>query len=127
LRDASTHKENLVKPWYSRPVFFVKDAEQSLQFYCSQLGCSLDWNHQEQGRAYVCQVSRPGFELILVTDESKAGRGRVFVSLDQECERELRETLRAKAIAAKDSWWGMPVIEILDLDGNELLFSPPSK
>jgi catechol 2,3-dioxygenase-like lactoylglutathione lyase family enzyme len=121
------HQGEFVNPWYSRPVFFVADAEQSLRFYCTQLGCSLDWNHQEQGRTFVCQVSRPGFELILATDAAKAGRGRIFVSFDQDQEQDLRKAIRQQAIAAKESWWGMPVIEIRDADGNELFFSPPSK
>ena len=54
-----------MKPWYTRPVFFVKDAELAIDFYQQKLGFALDWNYQEDGRAFVCQVSRPGFELIL--------------------------------------------------------------
>lgn len=114
-----------MKQWYTRPVFFVNDAELAIEFYRQKLGFSLDWNHQEQGRAFVCQVSRPGCELILAQDESKAGRGRAFISLDEEEERSLRSDIDARKIEAKDSWWGMPIIEILDPDRNELFFSPP--
>lgn len=114
-----------MKHWYSRPVFFVRDAEGSIQFYKERLGFSLDWNHEEEGRAYVCQVSRSGFELILAQAEVKAGNGRVFISLDSEQEKALRKEIEEKRIEARDSHWGMPIIEILDLDKNELFFSPP--
>src|SRR5512138_3837008 len=110
--------------WYTRPVFFVSDTELAIEFYRQKLGFSLDWNHQERGRAFVCQVSRPGCELILAQDESKAGRGRAFISLDEEQGRALRSEIDARKIEAKDSWWGMPIIEILDPDKNELFFSP---
>lgn len=114
-----------MKHWYSRPVFFVRDAERSIQFYTEKLGFSLDWNYEEEGRAYVCQVSRLGFELILAQAEVKAGNGRVFISLDSEQEKALRKEIEEKSIEARDSRWGMPIIEILDLDKNELFFSLP--
>ena len=111
--------------WYSRPVFFVRDAEQALSFYKDTLGFSLDWNHQEDGRAYVCQVSHNGFELILCQDPAKAGHGRVFISLNPEQEQALRVSIQERSIAFTETQWGMPVIEILDIDNNELFFSPP--
>ena len=104
-----------MKNWYSRSVFFVKDAESSIDFYKEKLGFSLDWNHEEGGRAYVCQVSRYGFELILAEDKPKAGKGRVFISLDSEQEKALRKEIEEKRIEGGDSRWGMPIIEILDL------------
>ena len=114
--------------WYSRTVFFVKDAEKSIAFYRDKLGCSLNWNYQEEGRAIVCQLSRPGFEVILAAqDASKAGHGRIFISIDGEQELALREEIERKGISASDEYWGMPVIAIEDPDGNQLLFSPPSK
>ena len=54
---------------YARSVFFVKDAERSLRFYTDTLGFTLDWNHQEQARAFVFQVSLFGFQLILNQEE----------------------------------------------------------
>ena len=66
----------------------MKDAERSLGFYRDTLGFSLDWNHQEQNRAHVFQVSLLGFELILnQTDpstEDRAGHGRLFIGLDDD-------------------------------------------
>jgi catechol 2,3-dioxygenase-like lactoylglutathione lyase family enzyme len=114
-----------MKNWYSRPVFFVSDPERSVAFYTEKLGFALDWNHEEEGRAYVCQVSRDGFELILAKDVEKAGRGRVFISLDKTQEKALRNDIIENGIEARDTRWGMPIVEILDLDRNELFFSPP--
>jgi catechol 2,3-dioxygenase-like lactoylglutathione lyase family enzyme len=114
-----------MKPWYSRPVFFVKDTPAALGFYVGKLGFSLDWNHEEDGRAFVCQVKRNGFELILAQDAEKAGHGRVFISLDDEQTGALRSDLAQRSVPLRESHWGMPVIETFDLDGNELVFSPP--
>lgn len=113
--------------WYSRTVFFVRDAEKSIVFYRDKLACTLAWNYQEQGRAVVCQMSRPGFEVILAAqDDTKAGHGRIFVSIDHEQEAALRQQIAQNGIVAEDDYWGMPVIVIEDPDGNQLLFSPPT-
>src|SRR5258708_40219817 len=99
-----------MKRWYSRPVFFIKDAESSITFYKNRLGFALDWNYEENGRASVCQVSRNGFELILEEYPSKAGHGRVFFGLDHEQETALRKEIEEKGIDAADTRWGMPII-----------------
>jgi hypothetical protein len=69
---------------YARSVFFTQDAEASLRHYTEQLGFSVDWKYDEEGRAYVFQVSLLGFELILNQTEdatrARAGKGRVFAS-----------------------------------------------
>lgn len=114
-----------MKKWYFRPVFFVEKAESSIDFYKEKLGFSLDWKHEEGGQVYICQLSREGFELILAQDCLKAGKARVFISLDSKQEKALRKDIEDKQIQACDSHWGMPIIKILDLDGNELFFSPP--
>jgi hypothetical protein len=41
---------------YARSVFFVKNAERALRFYMESLGFSEDWNYQEEGRTFMCQV-----------------------------------------------------------------------
>ena len=116
-----------MNPWYSRPVFFVSDAERSIVFYRDKLGCSLSWNYQESGRAIVCQMSRPGFEVILAAqDDAKAGHGRIFVSINREQEAALRKQIEENGIVASDDYWGMPVVVIEDPDGSQLLFSPPA-
>jgi catechol 2,3-dioxygenase-like lactoylglutathione lyase family enzyme len=110
-------------------VFFVKDAELSLRFYTETLGFSLDWNHQEQGRAFVFQVSLLGFQLILNQAEpwtnDRPGHGRVFIGLDDEQSSALREHFKIKKIKTTVLEWGAPTLVIRDLDENELFFWLP--
>lgn len=114
-----------MKPWYSRPVFFVRDTSAALAFYVERLGFRLAWQHDEDGRAFVCQVNRDGLELILAQDAGKAGHGRVFISIDAEQTKALKTELEKRKLPVRETHWGMPVIEILDEDSNELFFSPP--
>jgi len=114
-----------MESWHTRTVFFVKDAERSIAFYRDKLGCTLDWDYQEEGRSVVCQVSREGLKLILAAqDDRKAGQGRVFITHVKGSE--LRKEIAEKGIEAQDDDWGMPVIVIEDPDGNQLLFAPPT-
>ena len=112
--------------FYVRAVFFVKDAERSLSYYTDSLGFSLDWNHQENGRAFVFKVSLFGFELILNQTETwtkdRVGHGRVFIGLDHDQAAALRGHIRAKSIQTSEFHWGSPTLVIRDLDGNELFF-----
>jgi catechol 2,3-dioxygenase-like lactoylglutathione lyase family enzyme len=111
---------------YARTVFLVQDAERSLRFYTEQLGFSEDWNFQEEGRTFVCQVSLFGFELILnqVGDQNRtrAGHGRVFIGLEDDQLEPVREHIAAKGIQTQRVDWGKPTLVIRDLDGNELFF-----
>jgi catechol 2,3-dioxygenase-like lactoylglutathione lyase family enzyme len=113
----------------SRSVFFVKDAERSLRFYTDKLGFTLDWNHQEDARAFVFQVSLFGFQLILNQEEDwtagRAGHGRVFIGLDQDQVEPFRRHLRDKGIETAVLHWGAPTLVIRDMDGNELFFWLP--
>jgi catechol 2,3-dioxygenase-like lactoylglutathione lyase family enzyme len=108
----------------ARSVFFVKDAERSLSFYTGELGFALDWNHQEQGRAFVFQVSLFGFQLILNQTEpwtdNRAGHGRVFIGLDREQVEPFRRHLTENLIKTTAIHWGAPTLAIRDLDENEL-------
>jgi catechol 2,3-dioxygenase-like lactoylglutathione lyase family enzyme len=116
---------------YARSVFFVNDAERSLRFYTEQLGFSLDWNYQEEGRAFVCQVSLFGFELILnqIEDrtQTRAGHGRVFIGLEDDQVEPLRKHIAAKGIQTQRIHWGRSTLVVRDLDGNELFFWPPQE
>jgi catechol 2,3-dioxygenase-like lactoylglutathione lyase family enzyme len=113
----------------SRSVFFVKDAERSLRFYTDKLGFTLDWNHQEDARAFVFQVSLFGFQLILNQEEDwtagRAGHGRGFIGLDQDQVEPFRRHLRDKGIETTVLHWGAPTLAIRDMDGNELFFWLP--
>ena len=114
---------------YARSVFFVKDAERSLRFYTKTLGFSLDWNHQEDGRACVFQVSLLGFELILnqigPSTEDRAGHGRLFIGLEADQAEAFRKHIDEKSIKTTVVQWGNPTLVIRDLDENELFFWVP--
>lgn len=108
----------------ARSVFFVKDAERSLRFYTDALGFSLDWNHQEQGKAFVFQVSLLGFQLILNQvepwTENRAGHGRVFIAIYADQVEAFRRHVKEKRIETTVFDWGNPTLVIRDLDRNEL-------
>jgi catechol 2,3-dioxygenase-like lactoylglutathione lyase family enzyme len=114
---------------FGRSVFFVKDAERSLAFYTATLGFTLDWNHQEEDRAFVFQVSLFGFQLILNQVEEwtqdRAGHGRAFIGLEDEQIAALRRHISEKGIQTTMFHWGAPVLVLRDLDRNELFFSVP--
>jgi len=114
---------------YVRTVFFVRDAESSLRFYTETLGFSLDWNYEEQGRAFVFQVSLNGFELILNQIEAwtkdRAGHGRVFIGLDDDQGEGFRQYIMQKHIKTTLLHWGAPTLVIHDPDQNELFFWLP--
>jgi catechol 2,3-dioxygenase-like lactoylglutathione lyase family enzyme len=114
---------------YARSVFFVKDAERALRFYTESLGFSEDWNHREEGRTFVCQVSLFGFELILNEihgrTQTRAGHGRVFIGLDDDQGEPLRKHIAAKGIQTQRVDWGRPTLVVRDLDANEIFFWLP--
>jgi catechol 2,3-dioxygenase-like lactoylglutathione lyase family enzyme len=121
--------ETIMQNLSTRSVFFVKDAESALNFYTGELGFALDWNHQEQGKTFVFQVSLFGFQLILNQTESwtddRAGHGRVFIGLDEEQVAPFRRHLTEKHIKTTVTHWGAPTLVIRDLDENELFFWLP--
>ncbi len=123
------NEETQVENLYARSVFFVRDAERSLRFYTDTLGFTLDWNHEEEGRPFVFQVSLLGFQLILNQIESwtegRAGHGRVFIGLDGGQLESLRLHLRGKGIKPTVFHWGTPTLVIRDIDANELFFWLP--
>ena len=119
----------IVNHLYARSVFFVNDAERALQFYTEHLGFAVDWNYKEENRAYVCQVSLLGFELILnQTDprtQARAGHGRAFIGLDEDQAEPLLQHFAAKGVKPERQEWGRPTLVIKDLDANEVFFWMP--
>lgn len=109
----------------------MKNAEDSLKFYTEELGFTLEWNHKEQGRAFVFEVSLHGLQLILnqtgPMTEDRAGHGRLFVGLDDEQSEVFHKHVADHGIHVTVIQWGAPTLAIHDLDGNELLFGLPEK
>jgi catechol 2,3-dioxygenase-like lactoylglutathione lyase family enzyme len=111
-------------PWYCRSVFFVRDVEQALGFYIGTLGFREAWRHaDDESVVIVAQVEREGFEVILNARAIGSGQGRVFLSLDSGTSRALAEEWRAGGARVTATHWGMPVLSLVDLDGNEILFT----
>ncbi len=115
MSDQSAHR------WYARPVFFVADLSQALQFYVQMLGFSKAW-HEGDGEGTVCQVKRSDCEIILCEDSTRRDRGRLFVELTSAGLAGLRDEIEAKSLQTSETWWGYDVIQVKDPDGNELLF-----
>jgi catechol 2,3-dioxygenase-like lactoylglutathione lyase family enzyme len=116
---------------YARTVFFVKDAQRSLDYYTNSLGFSLDWNHEEGGHPFVFQVSLFGFQLILNQaegwTEDRPGHGRVFIGLEDDQSEGFRRHIENKGIKTSILHWGAPTLVIRDLDENELFFWLPER
>lgn len=107
--------------WYARPVFFVENCEAALQFY-GELGFREAWRHEEGGRLVAVQVDRGGAELILNENATRAGGGRLSLTLARGQVAKCVESFRAAGIEVSDQYWGMPVKAVRDPDGNDLLF-----
>jgi len=114
---------------YARSAFFVNNAERALRFYTESLGFSENWNYQDEGRTFVCQVSLFGFELILneinERTQTQAGHGRVFIGLDDDQREPLRKHIATWGIPTQRIDWGRPTLVVRDLDGNEIFFWLP--
>ena len=107
--------------WYARPVFFVADIARGADFYMERLCFRKDW-HEGDGAGTVCQVGHGDCEIILCQDASRTDRSRLFVELTSEGVAELRHRLAERGVEAKHVWWGYDCLQVIDPDGNELLF-----
>jgi catechol 2,3-dioxygenase-like lactoylglutathione lyase family enzyme len=109
--------------WYTRPVLFVTDMERTRSFYMETLDFTQDWGFEEEDQTVVCQLVRGGeCEVILAIDAERAGKSRLFVSLNQQDITTLQAQIEDRSIETERAWWGHDVIRIQDPDGNELLF-----
>ena len=123
--------------WFARPVLHVADVEASLRFYGEQLGCSVAWRYEEEGKARVAQVERQGCTLILSDmGPEKIGKGLIFISLNVEPPTreaaiaaldELRTELESRGTAVREGWWGYRMLVVDDPDGNQLYFNYPAE
>lgn len=109
--------------WYTRPVLFVKDVAQSFKFYTDSLGFEEAWNHADGNRVIVAQVNRGQVcELILCENLQRSGQSRLFIELYPSELIVLKKLLKRNNVEYNDGFWGMPVIDVRDPDGNELFF-----
>ena len=106
--------------WYARPVFFVRNCEESLMFYNS-IGFNEKWKHEEEGEIIAAQVNLKGTEIILNKNETKAGNGRIFISLSKGEVNQYLSSLKDIKIDIEDKYWGMPTKAIKDIDSNDIL------
>jgi catechol 2,3-dioxygenase-like lactoylglutathione lyase family enzyme len=123
--------------WFARPVLHVTDVEASLRFYVNQLGFTIPWRYDKDGRTHVAQVDRQGCALILAdTWPGKIGKGLMFISLNVEpATREgeiaaldaLRAEFEAKGVPVKEGSWGYRLLVVDDPDGNQLFFNYPNE
>jgi catechol 2,3-dioxygenase-like lactoylglutathione lyase family enzyme len=107
--------------WYTRPVLFVADLGRALRFYVDMLGFEKRW-HEADGAGTVCQVNRGECEIILCEDASRGGSARLFVELNVAELDELRREIADRSVPNRETLWGYDSIQIVDPDGNELLF-----
>jgi len=49
----------------------------------------------------------------------------LFIELSRDGVAEFKREIVERSIPSKKSWWGCDVIQIVDPDGNELLFPLP--
>ena len=123
--------------WFARPVLHVSSVEASLRFYVDQLGFTIPWQFEEEGRVFVAQVDRMGCALILAEQwPEKAGKGLMFISLNVEPETHeaavaaldaLRAELEGRGVPVKEGRWGYRLLVVEDLDGNQLFFNYPNE
>jgi catechol 2,3-dioxygenase-like lactoylglutathione lyase family enzyme len=110
--------------WYTRPVFFVADIHRAARYYIDQLGFTKQWP-TDNDAATVCQVHRGECEIILCEATSRVGTGRLFIELTAVALADLRRELASRQVPTADTWWGYDSLQLLDPDGNELLFPEP--
>ncbi len=116
--------EQVVHQWYARPVLFVADVKRALHFYVDVLGFEKRW---PVGEGSVCQVDRGGCEIILCEDDARRDRARLFLELTPEGLQDFRRQVVERAIPSTETWWGYDSLQVLDPDGNELLFPYPGE
>ncbi len=109
--------------WYTRPEIFVANVAEGIDFYTKKLSFKIAWDYKEDEKVLVAQVYRGGkCEVILAEDANRSGMARLFIELLPEELSQLESEIEKNNIESRHSTWGMPVIEIKDPFGNELLF-----
>jgi len=121
----------MVDKFWARPVFFVRDVEASLAYYCNQLGFEKQWAHGS-GKLIVAAVGRGGIDIILDSASvlpRAAGRSIVSMTLHKaDTLEELHVELRDRGAKITSPpfaviWQeGTYQFDVEDPDGNVLVF-----
>jgi hypothetical protein len=132
LEELRQHGLSREPPGIDRRICGAPEERHSFGTCDTDTDFKVDWNHQEQGKAYVVKVSLFGFELILnqvepETEGRGAGHGRVFIGLNDDQAVRFRQHLKEKDIKPTFTQWGGPTFVIQDMDGNEMFFWLPDK
>ncbi|HEY2066000.1 MAG TPA: hypothetical protein VGG84_08555, partial [Gemmatimonadaceae bacterium] len=61
-------------------------------------------------------------EILLCEDPGRPDRGRLFIELTSAGLAQLRRDLLDRSVPTQETWWGYDAVQVLDSDGNELLF-----
>ena len=113
--------------WFSRPVLFVADVDQAIDFYVRKLGFVEEQRYEEDGVALVANVTRSDCALLLNSQQpARNGMGRMFISLDPSDFEPLKREFEARGAPLETGWWGYDLMIVRDPDGNELFFPHPS-
>jgi catechol 2,3-dioxygenase-like lactoylglutathione lyase family enzyme len=110
--------------WYARPVFFVSDVQRALGFYVGLLGFEKSW-HTGDGTGGVCQVNHGECEIILCEGGARRDKARLFIELTAAGLADLRREFAERSVPFTETWWGYDSLQVVDPDGNELLFPIP--
>lgn len=100
------------------PILPVRDIPQSIAFYTSTLGFTLDWGGQPDST--ICSVSRDGHSLMLARDFGCESPAWVWIGLEDDS---LFDELRAKGVTViqepRNFAWAYEM-KFADPDGNVL-------
>ena len=97
----------------------------STDFY-ARLGFREKWRSSYEGEVVALQVSRAEVEIILSLNPERAGGGRVFFALEDDLALKVESEFSNAGMETRRAYWGMPVILVRDLDGNDLIFTDES-
>ena len=103
------------------PLFFVADVPAALSFYRERLGFELGWTWGEPPT--LANICRGAIDITLALEPSKAGASEAYVYLSGV--DAYWAELRARNVAPGelgDRPYGMRDFDLLDPDGNRLVF-----
>jgi catechol 2,3-dioxygenase-like lactoylglutathione lyase family enzyme len=96
----------MTEKWGHSTIVFVSDAGAATAFYSEQLGFTVNWRYDDDGRTVAAGISRDDCSLLLNTQRpDRAGKGAIYLAFGEAGHDALRTDLLAKGVALKDGWW----------------------